>query len=126
MIRRPPRSTRTDTLFPYTTLFRSDVLHRAGAVERDQRDDVLEGVDVRLAQQAAHAGAFKLEYAGRLAAAHHLEGLLVVERNQQQVEVDAAAGEQRAGALQHGQRLQAAEVELHQIGRASWRESVCQ
>src|SRR3546814_15667599 len=26
MIRRPPRSTRTDTLFPYTTLFRSDVM----------------------------------------------------------------------------------------------------
>src|SRR3546814_11920456 len=25
MIRRPPRSTRTDTLFPYTTLFRSRV-----------------------------------------------------------------------------------------------------
>src|SRR3546814_5168163 len=32
MIRRPPRSTRTDTLFPYTTLFRSLELlaHRAG------------------------------------------------------------------------------------------------
>src|SRR3546814_18339056 len=29
MIRRPPRSTRTDTLFPYTTLFRSP--HRRGA-----------------------------------------------------------------------------------------------
>src|SRR3546814_4713918 len=28
MIRRPPRSTRTDTLFPYTTLFRSEQLHR--------------------------------------------------------------------------------------------------
>src|SRR3546814_10749209 len=28
MIRRPPRSTRTDTLFPYTTLFRSGGLHR--------------------------------------------------------------------------------------------------
>src|SRR3546814_11104112 len=27
MIRRPPRSTRTDTLFPYTTLFRSDSHH---------------------------------------------------------------------------------------------------
>src|SRR3546814_12279292 len=26
MIRRPPRSTRTDTLFPYTTLFRSGLL----------------------------------------------------------------------------------------------------
>src|SRR3546814_11085584 len=25
IIRRPPRSTRTDTLFPYTTLFRSDL-----------------------------------------------------------------------------------------------------
>src|SRR3546814_12654425 len=33
MIRRPPRSTRTDTLFPYTTLFRSPgVLYRAGVV----------------------------------------------------------------------------------------------
>src|SRR3546814_8022291 len=27
MIRRPPRSTRTDTLFPYTTLFRSMAVH---------------------------------------------------------------------------------------------------
>src|SRR3546814_16453399 len=27
MIRRPPRSTRTDTLFPYTTLFRSVLRH---------------------------------------------------------------------------------------------------
>src|SRR3546814_2099946 len=31
MIRRPPRSTRTDTLFPYTTLFRS---HRFGRGRR--------------------------------------------------------------------------------------------
>src|SRR3546814_18547611 len=30
MIRRPPRSTRTDTLFPYTTLFRSSASARAG------------------------------------------------------------------------------------------------
>src|SRR3546814_2384002 len=38
MIRRPPRSTRTDTLFPYTTLFRSQRLvpKRTGAGE-DQR-----------------------------------------------------------------------------------------
>src|SRR3546814_12804504 len=28
MIRRPPRSTRTDTLFPYTTLFRSGAIRR--------------------------------------------------------------------------------------------------
>src|SRR3546814_13440302 len=30
MIRRPPRSTRTDTLFPYTTLFRSQVTGQRG------------------------------------------------------------------------------------------------
>src|SRR3546814_10289606 len=29
MIRRPPRSTRTDTLFPYTTLFLSQIMHLA-------------------------------------------------------------------------------------------------
>src|SRR3546814_15004782 len=29
MIRRPPRSTRTDTLFPYTTLFRSALMLQA-------------------------------------------------------------------------------------------------
>src|SRR3546814_5193498 len=30
MIRRPPRSTRTDTLFPYTTLFRSTIRRSGG------------------------------------------------------------------------------------------------
>src|SRR3546814_10661706 len=33
MIRRPPRSTRTDTLFPYTTLFRNKVLHLSDQLE---------------------------------------------------------------------------------------------
>src|SRR3546814_21164537 len=36
MIRRPPRSTRTDTLFPYTTLFRSHPRRRAGAHARSR------------------------------------------------------------------------------------------
>src|SRR3546814_16850676 len=53
MIRRPPRSTRTDTLFPYTTLFRSDAdpdfgrqevaphvrRSRRGAADRDDRHE---------------------------------------------------------------------------------------
>src|SRR3546814_20054825 len=34
MVRRPPRSTRTDTLFPYTTLFRSLALAPATALRR--------------------------------------------------------------------------------------------
>src|SRR3546814_11111877 len=35
MIRRPPRSTRTDTLFPYTTLFRSFRLSDEALARRD-------------------------------------------------------------------------------------------
>src|SRR3546814_9338482 len=41
MIRRPPRSTRTYTLFPYTTLFRSPDL---GAVQRRSRSDAGPGL----------------------------------------------------------------------------------
>src|SRR3546814_20174635 len=42
MIRRPPRSTRTDTLFPYTTLFRSNsgILLRQSRRWRLQRDAI--------------------------------------------------------------------------------------
>src|SRR3546814_20570726 len=44
MIRRPPRSTRTDTLFPYTALFRSAAqgarLGHAGVVEADLAADL--------------------------------------------------------------------------------------
>src|SRR3546814_5596593 len=40
MIRRPPRSTRTDTLFPYTTLFRSEVLDRAERFQEDVRRQI--------------------------------------------------------------------------------------
>src|SRR3546814_5304796 len=44
MIRRPPRSTRTDTLFPYTTLFRSpgaDRVHMAHVRQVDGVDRTL-------------------------------------------------------------------------------------
>src|SRR3546814_392339 len=37
MVRRPPRSTRTDTLFPYTTLFRSAA--NVGQAGRQSRND---------------------------------------------------------------------------------------
>src|SRR3546814_17510410 len=57
MIRRPPRSTRTDTLFPYTTLFRSRQNRRArprgdGRSRRhphqsDLREDLLMILDTR-------------------------------------------------------------------------------
>src|SRR3546814_6804871 len=40
MIRRPPRSTRTDTLFPDTTLFRSTFGQCVGNTTRDRRDRI--------------------------------------------------------------------------------------
>src|SRR3546814_1091619 len=65
MIRRPPRSTRTDTLFPYTTLFRSILAgRRPGAVD---------------ALAAAHGVADKclVRVAGRPMIAHVLESAAV-------------------------------------------------
>src|SRR3546814_2828391 len=47
MIRRPPRSTRTDTLFPYTTLFRSHPVHIDHGIEPGQVQDRGSDVDVR-------------------------------------------------------------------------------
>src|SRR3546814_1128639 len=52
MIRRPPRSTRTDTLFPYTTLFRSTSEHRQAANSK-RLGRIALGQD-----QSAFAGAF--------------------------------------------------------------------
>src|SRR3546814_1021845 len=54
MIRRPPRSTRTDTLFPYTTLFRSRVVAPADEAERvlQQRLDEQPVVSDRLVRDA--------------------------------------------------------------------------
>src|SRR3546814_1135144 len=44
MIRRPPRSTRIDTLFPYTTLFRSNVHRRLLPYSLRQPDGQIVGV----------------------------------------------------------------------------------
>src|SRR3546814_10190391 len=68
MIRRPPRATRTDTLFPYTTLFRSfigdDVTDEEGfAVARD-----LGGAGILVGVPRATLAAFSLE---QVAAVRH-------------------------------------------------------
>src|SRR3546814_682633 len=55
MIRRPPRSTRTDTLFPYTTLFRSALFEHHVDRDDEQHDPARDAetveVDVQEAQQ---------------------------------------------------------------------------
>src|SRR3546814_21116089 len=52
MIRRPPRSTRTDTLFPYTTLFRSAELEERLAATAAEIE-TLAGIPVALAEKRA-------------------------------------------------------------------------
>src|SRR3546814_16171893 len=50
MIRRPPRSTRTDTLFPYTTRFRSQRVEQVIDVELE------EGLVIETQELQIHAG----------------------------------------------------------------------
>src|SRR3546814_14705647 len=52
MIRRPPRSTRTDTLFPYTTLFRSHLLPPPG-VTKEMIPQLFKNLSPRQVEQLA-------------------------------------------------------------------------
>src|SRR3546814_12754478 len=106
MVRRPPRSTRTDTLFPYTTLFRSPPRRRQLVAER-ARDDH----HVRLARARARRGTEALQVVARHVGVHHL---------------DRAAGEaeghppQRAGARPVEQRSEEHTSELPSLMRISY------
>src|SRR3546814_1105493 len=69
MIRRPPRSTRTDTLVPYTTLFRSAVVRLA--VEGETQivpDVVVAGIDQRVVRQFRELAGEGLVKLARMAA----------------------------------------------------------
>src|SRR3546814_13923757 len=60
MIRRPPRSTRTDTLFPYTTLFRSDTAIAPKVLTSLEAHDRA----VAEAQAVVNAGATRIALSG--------------------------------------------------------------
>src|SRR3546814_18538816 len=97
MIRRPPRSTRTDTLFPYTTLFRS-VADPGGrptllALDQEDRPARLENVTKEALVGWAQPQAFDPEIG------HHPQHKMVLNRVAHMME---------------------------QIGRASCRARVCQ
>src|SRR3546814_17424491 len=104
MIRRPPRSTRTDTLFPYTTLFRSSVIEeylgtgaaRAGVAHRP------EIIRCRYADDAAFGKPRDL--------APKVKGVVIgmIDGDRQPGGIDAPAACDQT------------------IGRASCRERVCQ
>ncbi len=92
-------------------------LQRAGAEQRDQRDDVLEAVGLQAADQVLHAARFELEHRGGLAALEQLVRRRVVHGHRGEIERRLAP--RRAlgvdGAhrpVDDGQRAQAEEVEL--------------
>src|SRR3546814_12344844 len=100
MLRRPPRSTRTDTLFPYTTLFRSQV-----AVER------------RLG-----GGLFLVTRLRLLEVDEELKLVLQDARGQRH----GILRRYRAVGLQLHRQLVVVGDLADEIGRASCRERVCQ
>ena len=91
-----------------------DVRHRAWAIERDQRYQVLEPVGAHVDQRLAHAAAFHLEHADRFAAAKHRVCLGVVQRDLVEIDRDPAPRDKINRSLEDRQRLEAQEIELHQ------------
>src|SRR3546814_16300062 len=113
MIRRPPRSTRTDPLFPYTTLFRScvgrvrggDRVARAGEVVRD----------ARRAEDEAPLSAF----------GHRVERHVADRVGARMLdELDVVADRAHAAAVERVEQFRVA-LPAPEIGRASCRERVC-
>src|SRR3546814_13231973 len=122
----PPRSTRTDPLFPVTTLFRSPrfASKRLALEQPDEAHDLVDGLD--------HAGRYRLAFEQL----RQLFLVLVGQRRKHRARVD----DFRA-FLEHGARVRAfgegieadeaadaamVDAAERQIGRASCRERVCQ
>src|SRR3546814_14454049 len=105
MLRRPPRSTRTDTLFPYTTLFRSRAdIHAVLSLALGTRDPSQHHGAPRQAWHRRHLDDDGPGISGGVALAA--------------VRVPAVAQSSRAVRARTAVRVQ--------IGRASCRERVCQ
>src|SRR3546814_15646897 len=116
MMRRPPISTRTDTLLPYTTLFRSEV----EPLREDGLEDVA-GEDVLL--DDLHGPAVGVATEGR---SHLRERLFQVGRlDQRLVDRTSAVGRELLKA-DGGSVVASVELVVAQIGRAPRRERVCQ
>src|SRR3546814_3208181 len=95
MIRRPPRSTRTDTLFPYTTLFRSVEQDRTAEAEADADHRHLgEGRDT-------HRG----DVAGQVVRHHQVDGLAAEDAGTGELAAAAQRSEEHTSELQSLMRI---------------------
>src|SRR3546814_20810000 len=118
MVLPPPRSTRTATLLPYTSLFRSVFMltrtvsdcvgiQRVASVS-NRTDDVGRSIDVDCCAQAADVNINGAQFNVGVLAPHAVQ--------------QPFAGEYPARMLQKVPQ----QTEFSEIGRASWRERVCQ
>src|SRR3546814_13695609 len=111
MIRRPPRSTRTDTLFPYTTLFRSGLLQ----------------IGTRAPFIAIGRGSDDAQ--SSIAAYVHPRTRVDRARKVERQAVGALQNGRSGVQELHGDALKAGAAHVrkgNKIGRASWRARVCQ
>src|SRR3546814_13102237 len=115
MIRRPPRSTRTDTLFPYTTLFRSWLADADAAIDWAVAGAIASWADTDdgcvIRDRGYPAEIFRRIVDTRLRA------------NDPRLTLRGQTLDGVIAAMRAGPR---AMVGALQIGRASWRERVCQ
>src|SRR3546814_14366606 len=123
MIRRPPNSTRTDTLFPYTTLFRSVVrkflrtYRQAARQQRSVREDALPRLHSPRGRRESFAASVERDL--RLSRTSRGDAARVGIR----VEQEFRRSKPNCFA---GQRELAIATRSVEIGRASVRERVCQ
>src|SRR3546814_18838545 len=119
MIRRPPRATRTDTLFPYTTLFRSG--EKAASVRRLHRTSLsAETIDGPSRAKPLHhilAGILTLSAGWKPPLGDTLAGHLRRDLDEESLDIGCIADD--------GWFTKCADS-FEQIGRASCRERVCQ
>src|SRR3546814_14991819 len=111
MIRQPPRSTRTDTLFPYTTLFRSSDRPREQPI-RDNRE-AIEGMSRRIREMRRIVVGMQPEVDAAIE--RELGGTFFIDRPTPQRLANWRSKAQSAAAREAGFAYSAYG---HQIGRA--------
>src|SRR3546814_18831506 len=124
MIRRPPRSTRTDTLFPYTTLFRSIEIFGEPLQGINRQAGYMFQADALMPWRSALENVLAgLEYAG-------IDRKEATERAMQWLARVGLRGFEKtyphhlSGGMR--KRVALAQMLIMAIGRASGRERVCQ
>src|SRR3546814_16215479 len=129
LYQRPPRSTRTDTLFPYTTLFLSFFIEPFGHVRSIQRIARCPEQRAGFVEGQAHDGAVAaLDGAdeARGAALDRIAACLALPFLRREIGVDLGAIQAFEGHDIGREAVARPALRVDQIGRASCRERVCQ